>query len=113
MNLNYWIVLAILFMLTNKVRLDNSSYNQQESAKLAAGAIVGIIIGCVVGIIACCSCICYFCCNCCRGSGGGTVIVQQSTAVAPPAPTIITIPTGGNNSGVSNVPSCPPAYTAR
>ncbi|XP_023235312.1 probable inactive receptor kinase At3g02880 [Centruroides sculpturatus] len=107
MNLNYWIVLTILFMLTDKVRLDNSSYNRQETAKLAAGAIVGIIIGCVVGIIACCSCICYLCCNCCRG----TTIVQQNAAVAPPAPTIITIPSGGNN-GVSNVPSCPPAYTA-
>ncbi|XP_023224966.1 probable inactive receptor kinase At5g16590 [Centruroides sculpturatus] len=111
MNLNYWIVLTILFMLADKVRLGDSSYNRQETAKLAAGAIVGIIIGCVVGIIACCSCICYFCCNCCRRSGG-TTIVQQNAIVAPPAPTIINIPTGGNNSGFSNVPSCPPAYTA-
>ncbi|XP_067135620.1 uncharacterized protein [Centruroides vittatus] len=107
MNLKYWVVLALFFALTDKVKLANIFQYEEERRELATGAIVGIIIGCVVGFIACCSCICYFCCNCCRSPQ--PVIVQQSTTTAPSGPTIITIPAGGNR-GFSNSSSCPPPY---
>ncbi|XP_023224951.1 uncharacterized protein LOC111625926 [Centruroides sculpturatus] len=119
MNLKYWVTLALLLALTDKVKLDNLSdeestvalsnlsYEYVERRGLATGALVGIIIGCVVGLITCCSCICYFCCNCCRSSQ--PVIVQQSTTTVPSGPPIINIPAGGN-SGFSNIPSSPPPY---
>ncbi|XP_023235303.1 uncharacterized protein LOC111634697 [Centruroides sculpturatus] len=105
MNLKYWVVLALLFALTDKVKLDHLS--DEESTGLATGDFIGIIMGCVVGLIICCSCICYFCCNCCRSRK--PVIAQRSTTTVPSGLTIITIPAGGN-SGFSNISSCPPPY---